>query len=557
MKNNRPLRYIAYVRKSEERKERQELSHKAQWRMIKEQFPDLNIIDWVEESKSAFKPGRDLFDKQVMDRIKNGEAEGIVAYHPNRLSRNEIDSADITYSLRGPLKDLRFCNYNFENTAEGIMMLQMIMNQSQYESSKQGRDVKRGMKEKALDGERPGQVALGFIKTPVLNERGEMIRGKDKKPVTETKPDPERYDLVKKMWATLLSGTMSAAEVGKIASSDWGLVTRTTAKVVGGPLYPSMVYKIFNNPFYAGYIPHNGELYKGSHFEFAMITLEEFDYVQRLLGSKGKPRTGVNPYAFTGLIKCGTCGCSIVAKTNVKFNKGKGEYKTYVHYYCTRKSIKRPCNQNKYTSIDAIEKEIDEELAKYSIIPEFRDLAIKILRRKVKQDTKDRTSIYDSLQKARNQKQAQLDKLLDLLTREVIDEESYKKQNKALLIERDGIDDKLRHKEKLSDEQMELTEKAFHFATYSRTQFNETKDLNVKRDILKTLGESLTLNNGKLTIVPNEWLVPIRDNYPSLEKRFMRVGTKKKAHSKELEQALEPIIESWRASGDLNPGHPA
>lgn len=38
------LRYIAYVRKSEERKERQELSQPAQIAEIKRAFPDLNII---------------------------------------------------------------------------------------------------------------------------------------------------------------------------------------------------------------------------------------------------------------------------------------------------------------------------------------------------------------------------------------------------------------------------------------------------------------------------------------------------------------------------------
>jgi site-specific DNA recombinase len=127
-KNNEPkLRYIAYIRKSEERKERQELSHKAQVRKIKEQFPGLKVVKWFEESKSAFKPGRPLF-KEMMGMIESGEAEGIVSYHPNRCSRNEIDSAEITYALRGKLKDLKFCTYTFENSAEGIMWLQFTMN---------------------------------------------------------------------------------------------------------------------------------------------------------------------------------------------------------------------------------------------------------------------------------------------------------------------------------------------------------------------------------------------------------------------------------------------
>jgi hypothetical protein len=52
------LRYIAYLRKSSEDEERQVLSKEAQRDKIKERFPDLNIIKFVDESKSAFEPDK-------------------------------------------------------------------------------------------------------------------------------------------------------------------------------------------------------------------------------------------------------------------------------------------------------------------------------------------------------------------------------------------------------------------------------------------------------------------------------------------------------------------
>ena len=103
--------------------------------------------------------------------IDAGIADGLVFYSPNRASRNEIDAAAITYRLRGSaLKDLKFCTYSFENTNEGILMLQMLLSQSQYESAKQGKDVKRGMVQKAISGERPGIVPTGYMKAPVMVE---------------------------------------------------------------------------------------------------------------------------------------------------------------------------------------------------------------------------------------------------------------------------------------------------------------------------------------------------------------------------------------------------
>jgi site-specific DNA recombinase len=554
--SNKPLRYIAYVRKSEVREDRQELSHQSQIEEIKQRFPDLNIIKWMpSESASAFKPGRPIFN-EMMDMIERGEADGIVGWHPNRCSRNEIDSARITYMLRDKLKDLKFVSYTFENSAEGIMFLQMTMNQSQYESSKQGRDVSRGSRTKASNGERPGVVPPGYMKVPVLDEHGQLIRrGKDKKIITETKPDPERFDLVKKMWRLVLSGEYNVSQVHKIARDEWKFVTRKTTKTGGKPLSTSMIYRMFSNQFYAGRIVHNGEDFKGNHE--AMITLEEFDYVQKMLGDKGKPRKRGDVLAYSSIMVCGECGCSVVGEHKTKLVKKTGKMVTYVYYRCTRKSEARPCTQNIFTTLLDLEKQISDELNKYTILPEFRDQALKILRRSNKIEAKERTQVYASQQKRRAELQSQLDKLVDMRTRDLMDDDEYRVQSQRLKSERERVDEQLRGTENRAEEWMALTEKAFDFATYAHTKFKQTSDLAVKRDILLTLGTNLTLKDQKLTITPHEWLVPIEKDYPALEKRYLWARTNKKALSPEWEKAFVQIFETWRASGDLNPGHPA
>lgn len=549
MSNNKitPLRYIAYVRKSEERKERQELSHPAQINAIKDQFPGLNIVKWMEpESKSAFKPGRPIF-QEMLTMIEKGKADAIIAWHPNRLSRNEKDSAEITYMLRGALKDLRFCSYNFDNSAEGIMMLQMVMNQSQYESSKQGRDVKRGMAQKAANGERPGIVPTGYMKVPLKATDGNYVMNKDKI-VTQTDVDPERVVLVKRMWKMLLSGIYSPPEIRRMANEEWSYTLRPTRHTGGGPLGLSSIYRLFNNPFYAGYIRYKGELYKGNHE--AIIGLEDFDYAQQLLGRKGKPRAGVNGYAFTGLIKCGACGCSIVGKTNSKFVKREGRMVTYVHYHCTRKSEDRPCTQGNYTKLEALEREIDAELAKYTILPEFRDMALEILNRNHKIEIKERTKIYDTQQSRRGQIQKQLDSLIDMRTRNLLDDDEYTTQRARLKDTLLRVDEGLRSTEERAESWMELTEQAFNFATYARIKFRNG-DLKAKRDILMSLGTNLTLKDQKLSLEPNEWLLPIGLKYPELEKEYLsKVRTNEKASLEGKEEALSQIYDSWRAIVD-------
>ena len=557
--NNVKLRYIAYVRKSEERAERQELSHPAQIKEIKERFPDLNIIKWMEpESKSAFKPGRPIFN-EMMDMIDQGKADGILAYYPNRIARNELDSGRITYALRSNLKDLKFCSYNFENTPEGILMLQQFMAHGQYESSKQGREVKRGMTLKAEGGERPGNVMPGYMKVAVLDSNGRAKMKKDKV-VTETDIDPDRYEAISKAWKLFINDRQTPQQIWKVMNNIYDYKTRTYTKrkdgslAGGGPMPKSMIYRIFRSPFYAGYFEHNGVLQEGNHKP--MITWEEYKLAQELLGPKGNLRLGTFDYAFASLIRCGECGCLVQAMHRTKFIKSENRYKTYVYYYCSRKSMKRPCTQTVYTAVEDIERDIANELSKYTIIPEFKELALKILRRNHKLEAHERNKVYGKLLKRRSALQEELDSLIDYLHRELLDEDEYKRKRSLLKVEIVETDKQLRGNEKTADEAMVRNETAFNFAVHAKINF-QNGDIRTKRDVLRTLGENLILKDNKLYIEPNKWLVPIAEGYSEIEKAYLKVRTNKKATTKQLEAAMEPIFESWRARWDSNPRHPA
>jgi len=97
-----------------------------------------------------------------------------------------------------------------------------------------------------------------------------------------------------------------------------------------------------------------------------MITEEEFDKAQIILGNKKKPRSSVHEFAFTGMIKCGQCGCSITADEKKKKVKSINEYKKYTYYHCTHKKINIPCSQ-KPIKDTKLETQIINELDKYTI----------------------------------------------------------------------------------------------------------------------------------------------------------------------------------------------
>lgn len=159
------LRYVLYLRKSTEDEEKQVLSKDAQKDKCEEQFKNLKIVKTLDESKSAFEPDKREVFKQVLEMVDNNEADGIIAWHPDRLSRNEVDASSITWRIRqGKLKDLKFASFSFDNSPERRDDVA-----DDYESitllSQASKDVKRGNEKKRKIGDL-WRSSRGLLKWP-------------------------------------------------------------------------------------------------------------------------------------------------------------------------------------------------------------------------------------------------------------------------------------------------------------------------------------------------------------------------------------------------------
>lgn len=519
MKTQSKLRYIAYMRKSTEGEERQALSIETQKRKIKEIFPDLKIIDFIEERKSAFEPNnRPEFD-QLLNRITSGEADGIIAWHPDRLSRNEEEAAKITYRVRtGKIADLKFCSYNFDNSPEGIMMLQLALSQSQYFSSKLSKDVKRGLDQKLKLGQKPGVAPEGY-----LNDKANK----------DVVIDPDRFPLVRRMWDMMLTGQYTPAKIADIANHEWGYLTVQRRKLGGKPLTRSTIYYMFANIFYAGYIRHNGEHHKGSHTP--MISLEEFDKVQELLGSKGCPRkTPRREFAYTGFIRCGECGCRYTAETKKGHN----------YYHCTRKKQDIICTQRKNIREEVLDEWFEAEISKYTIIPDFRDWALDALRERNEIESEDRNKIYETQQKALLSSQKQLDSLIDLRTRDLLNDEEYIERRNVIRDQISRMKEEIGGTEDRAEKWLELTERTFEFATYARQAFM-FGDLAGKKEVVMAMGQNFAIKDGKFNFEPNKWLIPIAEEYPALEAEYEKVRTANYGSIKAKTEAIASVRTKW------------
>jgi len=375
------------------------------------------------------------------------------------------------------------------------------------------KNVKRGLKSKCEKGWFPTRAPLGYLNT--------RWKEKGKRDVIK---DPRRFKLVKRTWELMLRGGYSPPTILKIANNQWGLRTPH-----GKPLSRSAIYRIFANPFYCGlfeYPKGSGNWYQGKHEP--MITIEEYDRVQVLLGRKDNPRPKRHDFPFRGLIRCGECGAMVTpdeknqlicpnckykfsynnklacpkCKIQIKDMK-KPVFLRYLYYYCTKRKDPK-CSQGSL-EIKELEKQIDEFLAKIEISEGFKNWAIKYLREENEKEKALREEVLKSQQKAYEQCQKKLSNLLELRLSplntdgNLLSDEEYAERKAELIKEKVRLEEILREGNKRIDCWLETAEKTFDFACHARYWFkNGTPE--EKSQILQALGSNLILKDKKLEI---------------------------------------------------------
>lgn len=118
--------YVIYARKSTKGKDRQERSIKDQISDCQKIVKDLKIrpVKIFKEMESAKTSGKRNKFKEMIEGIKSGRYNSIIAWHPDRLARNMKEAGEIIDLLdRGKIVSLKFATYTFIRDANGIMTL--------------------------------------------------------------------------------------------------------------------------------------------------------------------------------------------------------------------------------------------------------------------------------------------------------------------------------------------------------------------------------------------------------------------------------------------------
>lgn len=539
------MKYIAYIRRSSDRDDKQVESIDAQLRELKKiaERENIEVVDYMVESQSAYKPGRPVF-AEMLERLKRGEAEGIFVWHISRLSRNPIDGGMLIWLLdEGVIKEIRTTQRSYYKTGDDMFFMAIEFGMSKKGSDDTSEFVKRDAKSKLLKGEWVGMVPVGYLN---LTSKG-VIAGK-------------MYAQDKQTLLHASGRSLKRAEIDPIIGPlmrnffDWYMASPRTLKESAayinaldiksprfkGKYSTSMVERILKNPFYAGQLRYEGEIFPGTHDP--IITMNEFEGIQRFLKGNAHPQTTKHDFPLRKLAKCDSCGCAIVG-----VRKRKPSGKVYEYYTCSRR--RGPCNQPPMP-IPAVHELAGHRLKEVRMEKEDWLLCKRLVALHFSDQIQKDENAKQHAQRELNGVQKRLDALLDMHLSELLTKEEFLEKKNALMSEKSRLEQATKGARVGSRHWLLEAEEFFDKAYHAFDRFTDpATPLEEKKTIVREIGWNLRLRGENL-------MFDYKKPFDVLARRYgqkQAVGTLYLGEDKKKNTSSEDEVSFWRDGRDSNP----
>jgi site-specific DNA recombinase len=517
---NSGIKYFLYARKSSESEDRQMASIEDQ---IKEMYAlaerhGIEIVDVIQEAKSAKKPGRPGFN-QMVERIHKGEATGIICWKANRLARNPVDAGQISWMLQqSVIKHIQTFTSQYKPT-DNVLILQIEFGVANQFIKDLSTDTKRGQRNKAKRGWYPAAHLPPGYKHKHLQSTDGTVRID---PQEEIIPHPEMFNLVRDLWRKMLTGEYSVPDL-KREGDRIGVRNKK-----GAPYSLTNYRAMFTNEFYCGYFYWGNEdgieeRIKGNHI--AMITEDEYNRVQKLLGKRGKP-TRINKYhyPYRGTLHCGVCQRSITAEQKVQLRCTNCHFKFSIKratrcpkcgtdigsmkkphiidriYYRCVGATKGACLQRSAVEQGDLEKLVRHEVGNVGIPRNFYLWAVEAVKHLNERENSEQTQLVETLRRKENALTQTLDGYVRMRANQEISAEQLARYTgeterdlAAVRAELTKLHARLIDWAQIANEYLTFAEKAV--STF------EEGGIETRKTILRALGSNQTLTDKKLRII--------------------------------------------------------
>ncbi len=411
------MKYFLYARKSTDVEDKQVLSIEAQLSELRAiaRRDDLEISVEFIEKKSAKTPGRPILE-EMLRRIEKGEAQGIICWKVDRLSRNPVDSGRISWMLQQNIIQKIITHDRVYLPQDNVLIMSVEFGMANQYIRDLSVNTKRGLRAKARQGIYPSVAPLGYLND--VRNKSIVI-------------DRKRAPIIRKSFEMYSEGIHRAEDIANFLFKN-GIKTRATKRwnrEGGNPLKRDQIKWMLENPFYYGNFYYSGEVWEGKHKP--LISKKLFDRVQEVLKLRGKTKTPTpNPQAFCGLLSCGECGCSITAE------KQKG----HIYYRCTKK--KGRCSQP-YTREEILDTQLSALLTLLIMPSEWANELNKMLEKEGVEITLTSVASVQALRANIATLNEKIARITDLFVEQDIEREQYLERKRALMSEKRSVEEQI------------------------------------------------------------------------------------------------------------------
>lgn len=399
---------VAYARFSSDNQ--REESIEAQVRAIKYYAQNFgyNIVKvYADRAKTGKTDDRPNFIRMINDS-RSGMFDVVLVHKLDRFSRNPADTNYYEKVLNQNGVKLISVLEKLDDTPEGQLMKQIIIGMNSFYSANLAREVKKGLKENALQAKFTGGVVNFGYK---LDADGHFI-------IHEKNAEAVR--LIFEWYALGVSKMVIVKRLNEMGYRS----------ARGNYFTPRTIFDILRNPKYIGTYVYesDGETIVIEDALPALISEELWLKVQEETKRTDKRKYGEQKrtYYLTGKMKCGICGGKYSGGSSKK-NKYGAEY----YYYICGGTKTKMCNARGVNK-EEIENLVIDEIAKNILSDEMIDKiaseAVEYANREIQNPTVSSAELTKQAKEVSNK----IDKVMDLYLEGMIDKETVTKKAEQL-----------------------------------------------------------------------------------------------------------------------------
>ena len=331
------MKCLTYARVSTDKQAEKELSPPAQLSAMRQyaRQRDWQIVEeFMEPGASARTADRPEL-KRLLGRCREAtpRIDAVIVHKLDRLARNLADHVALRAFLTRAGVRLVSVSENLDDSVSGQLVEHIMASIAEFYSANLGEEVKKGMRQKVLQG--------GW---PHLPPRGYVLR-RDELGRSRVEPDQKLAPAMRRAFELAAQG-FRGLEV-RLQLARLGLTSRN-----GGPIDKNGVNQILRNPFCRGVVRWKGQEHRGNHPP--LVSEELFAASQARLGHRRHQRGPT--YLLTGIARCGNCGGFLTAE----------RHRQFAYYRCRNNVRSRNRCRVPFSRIDQVHAAMFEVLANIS-----------------------------------------------------------------------------------------------------------------------------------------------------------------------------------------------